>query len=332
MAGTRRGGFTLVELLVVITIIGILIALLLPAVQAAREAARRAQCVNQLKQLGLALHNYHESNSTFPPAAWAGLNQLSWPVLILNYVEQSAIYSQVNFKATGADCWTVNRWIALQQLTTLICPSASSSIRKGQSGGTGATGDDNPSPPPSGTATRTYTTHYFGILGPKGTIPQSNPTRQYTYLGTTGHGQFGQEGILTVFWSPSSPWISRNTCNTFADIRDGSSNTFLLGEISWERGNTNANCYRSWVRGVNYNGQDTGSACCPAKNIINGINLVPYGSGNFNDVSFGSNHPGGCNFAMGDASVRFVSETIDMDVYRATASRSGNESLSATSQ
>src|SRR5580704_14713034 len=104
---TNRRGFTLIELLVVIAIIGVLIALLLPAVQAAREAARRAQCVNNLKQIGIALHNYHDQNGAFPTGgivniklsrgAWgANASMLSWRVLVLPQVEQSNLYNAIN--------------------------------------------------------------------------------------------------------------------------------------------------------------------------------------------------------------------------------------------
>src|SRR5579872_6525869 len=102
---SRRRGFTLIELLVVIAIIAVLIALLLPAVQAAREAARRTQCKNNMKQLALALHNYHDTNFVFPPG-WHGANQAAWGMQLLPYCEFKPIYNLVNFnipmvQATG---------------------------------------------------------------------------------------------------------------------------------------------------------------------------------------------------------------------------------------
>ncbi len=129
-----RPAFTLVELLVVIAIIGVLVALLLPAIQSAREAARRAQCTNQLKQLGLALHNYHDVHRTFPPS---GLHNRdghgasatssswgpSWIVMTLPFLEQEALYSQYDFSLTRARDG-VNRTVVGVEIPSLRCPVA----------------------------------------------------------------------------------------------------------------------------------------------------------------------------------------------------------------
>lgn len=314
MAARRRSGFTLVELLVVIAIIGILIALLLPAVQAAREAARRSQCSNHLKQLGVALHNYHDTFLKFPPAGWATGNKLPWITSILPFIEQKPLYDKVNFEASstaaGDPTYGQNTLIASEPISTLLCPSCNQL----------QTSSTHPSElytkPGTTTAVANYTTHYYGVLGPRGTIPQfggtvPNPAPTYRYEGPSGHGDFSMEGVM-----------GRNRCYNFRDITDGTSNTFLLGELSWNK----SKVFRTFVRGVLDN--TSGSA----KNVVDGINVTPFGSTNFNSVSFGSEHPGGCHFAMADASVRFVSETVDMDIYRATASRESGEPKTISSQ
>lgn len=297
--GRGLRAFTLVELLVVIAIIGILIALLLPAVQAAREAARRSQCANHMKQLGTALHNYHDTYRIFPPAGWDGGNRLSWIPPIFPFIEQKPLYDKVDFSAQSSDSYTygLNALVASQPIATLQCPSAN------QLRSLGGDTAEKYTDPDTGVQTQTYTTHYYGVLGPKGTIPGTSLS--YQTDGATGHGGFSTEGV-----------IGRHKCFAMRDITDGTSNTFLLGELSWNK----ANVYRSFVRGIHAN---LTAAC--AKNVVHSINLIPYTSGNFNDVSFGSEHPGGCHFTLADASVRFVSETVDMDVYRATASRARGE-------
>ena len=120
-------GFTLVELLVVIAIIGILIALLLPAVQAAREAARRAQCLNNLKQLGLGLHNYHDAMKSFPPGhilypTSSMGDYVTWPLFLFPYVEQGALYEQNDFSSSWGGCGR-NSAVLSQALPTFQCPS-----------------------------------------------------------------------------------------------------------------------------------------------------------------------------------------------------------------
>ena len=295
----RSRAFTLVELLVVIAIIGILIALLLPAVQAAREAARRSQCSNNLKQLGLALHNYHDTYRTFPAGGWASANRLSWHVAVLPFVEQAPLYDQVNFNATT---WQENLHIAVTPISAFLCPSGTK-METGYPSGESYV--DN------GTTHVTYTAHYYGVLGPKGPLPQ-DATRNYSLAGVTGQGDYATQGVLI-----------RHACKGFRDITDGTANTFLLGELSWNE----ANAYRVVVRGCE------AALSAGTRNVTHTINLIPYNNtNNFNDASFGSEHPGGCLFAIADGSVRFISETIDMALYRAAASRDGGEVKTAISE
>jgi prepilin-type N-terminal cleavage/methylation domain-containing protein len=320
MNRNKRRGFTLVELLVVIAIIGILIALLLPAVQAAREAARRSQCSNNLKQLGLAMHNYHDVHKAFPPAAWSSRNQLSWVTMILPFIEQQPLHDQIDFVAAAYN--NANRGAGANQIGALLCPS-SKTIRNTNAG-------DNFTVTGSPTVI-TYTTHYYGILGPEGTNPVSAAAYRMIPAPPTcptmnDHGGYADQGIL-----------GPDRCRSFRDVIDGTSNTLLLGEISWEM----AASYRNFVRGIGVNGtnindpvnpENRNAACCSAKNVQYQINLVRYTSGNFNDVSFGSQHPGGCHFAVADGSVTFISETVDMALYLAAASRDGKEPRTAIGQ
>ena len=284
-----RTGFTLIELLVVIAIIAILIALLLPAVQQAREAARRSQCQNNLKQLGLALHNYHDAHAVFPPGAMTDQpgNSLGFHVLILPFVDQAPLYNTVDFNITN---YAQARVYAVNRIPVYLCPSSpaehsthSADVHNGR---------------------MNYTTHYYGIMGPTGTNPAGGTYRHDP--NPAGHGGFAQQGVL-----------GRLTSNSFRDIPDGSSNTFLAGELSWK----DANCLRTWIRGIDTD-QNAAGSC---KNIVDGINQTAYSSGNFNNVSFGSEHTGGTHFVMGDGAVKFVSENVNLAVYKSTASRDGGE-------
>jgi prepilin-type N-terminal cleavage/methylation domain-containing protein len=291
----RRKAFTLVELLVVIAIIGILVALLLPAIQAAREAARRTECNNKLKQLGLALHNYHDTYKLLPPGGMSGGNRLGWQVLILPFLEMQALHSQINFEAyTGNGYDTaVSGSLQTEPVPPYICPSA---VR--------AKWFENGS-------NTIYTTHYYGIMGPKGTNVATGGTYRWDNTSAAGHGGHALQGAM----------LRRDSVG-LNEVLDGTSNTFLVGEMSWSRTKDNLDntSFRKWYRGCD------GSAAASTKNILDGINITRYnGSNNFNDVSFGSEHPGGCQFARCDASVKFVSDNIDIGVYKATASKDGGE-------
>jgi len=297
----------LIELLVVIAIIAILIALLLPAVQQAREAARRTECKNKLKQIGLALHNYHDVSNCFPPSSFSVGNRLSWHVFILPNVDQAPLYNQVNFNLPNySDAGYTNLFQPVQ-LTMWTCPSAGQKYWMGYS-----------------SEPTLQTTHYYGLLGPK--TPAGGPvTYQCAGISSTAnecqvptaaaHGGYSRHGIL-----------GRNTKTRFGDITDGSSNTFLVGEISNSMTTAKVDMvgYRRWWRGFD------GTASASAKNVVYSINSKGYnGSNDFNDIGMGSNHTGGCHFLMGDGTVRFVSENIDKNAYFATASMDSGEVATA---
>jgi prepilin-type N-terminal cleavage/methylation domain-containing protein len=297
----KRRGFTLVELLVVIAIIGVLVALLLPAVQAAREASRRTRCQNNLRQIAIALSNYHDTFKCFPPGG-ISTNETSWTVLVLPFLEQKNLYEQFDFSKGGYTSNShVNRnALALNRMDGYICPT--SPIQKMQLGGSH---HENLGEVISGQIP--YTTHYYGVMGPKGTNPTTGGA--YEQRSSGSHGGFGTQGMFDC-----------NGDTRLAEVTDGTSNTFLVGEISWFNQQTGTR-YRSWMRGCD-NDWSAGS-----RNVAAGINTPSFAI--FNDIAFGSEHAGnGANFCLVDSSVRFIPQSIDFGVYKSAASRDGGESKS----
>jgi len=308
----RRNAFTLIELLVVIAIIAILIALLLPAIQKVREAASRMQCQNNIRQLAVGLHNFHDVLKGFPRAGEVR-NQLSWHVFILPYIEQQNLYAQFDLSPSGNYNSTANRNVhALNRIAMFLCPT--SSIEKMQTGGGHHVNDSERIGGSTGTIV--YTTHYYGVLGPMGMNPVTSlaydhdATNLDTYGGLATQGIFMPERVTATATSDTG-W-------SLPQITDGSSNTLMLGEISWV---SNATRYRTWIRGC-----QTVGVCAGCRNVTNAINTPGYDL--FNDIAFGSMHFGGTNFAFGDGSVRFIHQSINLGTYRALASRNGGEAVS----
>jgi prepilin-type N-terminal cleavage/methylation domain-containing protein/prepilin-type processing-associated H-X9-DG protein len=313
----KKRGFTLIELLVVIAIIAILIGLLLPAVQKVREAAARMSCQNKMKQLGLALHNYHDVNGKFPPGAQEqvfaqGTTTLiagtSWITFILPQIEQDNLFRQYNFSLAFNS--PANGLFAANVVPTLYCPSGP---------------DPKSRLDPNGNLTTAVSTHYYGVMGPGGlTNPTANVVGGLTYNYTVGNpntnGAWSAHGILSQYRDATGS-VSTGRLIKITDITDGTTNTLMLGErsVNFQPNSTNINDYRAWTRG------NTGGSGA-TKNVTYPINSTWYnGSNNFNDISFGSNHSGGCNFALGDGSVRFVTQTINQQLYMAAASINSGE-------
>ncbi|WP_419192588.1 DUF1559 domain-containing protein [Kolteria novifilia] len=293
-----RAAFTLVELLVVIAIIGVLVSLLLPAVQQAREAGRRMQCGNNLKQLGVALHTYAEAHGVLPPGGMCD-NELSWLVMILPMTERQSLYDQFSlvagpYEGSGGTGPGKNEH-ALNRIPTFLCPTASSDLA-----------NYNPERIPPNTGTFPYTTHYYGVMGPIGTNPVTGSAYTSDSRGSA-YASIAQQGML---YNDSSV--------RFAQVTDGLSKTFLIGETSW----TGYDRYRSWVRGCDP--YSNGLAMAAAKNA----RYQPSGFSNigaFNEGAFGSNHPGGVHFLNADGSLVFLSENVDFETFLGLSSRNGGE-------
>jgi prepilin-type N-terminal cleavage/methylation domain-containing protein len=286
-------GFSLIELLVVVAIIAVLVALLLPAVQKVREAAQRTQCANNLRQLGIALHNYENAYGYFPAAGNAS-NDLGWHVYLLPYIEHDNLYKEFDLSSSGTYTDTPGRREHAQlRINLFICPS--SLTRRGTL--------QAEYEPPAATGSPPWTTDYYGVLGPKGTNPITGQTYRWNNSGP--HGGFAQQGPF-----------QQGTPTRIAEIPDGTSTTLFVGELSWT--DITGTRYRAWTRGCHAH-----TACASAKNIVNAPG-VP-GVTIFDDMAFGSQHIGGTYFCMADGSVHFVPEGISLGVYYSLASRDGEE-------
>ena len=288
----RVRGFTLIELLVVIAIIAILIALLLPAVQQAREAARRMQCQNNLKQIGLALSNYHDQHLALPMGSTSngGKGWWGWAALILPQLELTPAYNLINFE--HSDCCVYNRALQLASqpdagsnpYRVLICPS---DFRGGEKV---THGWANP-------VTPACSAYPCGDLVPG------------TYLGVSGDKGFACAGTLTG----NGALFSRSSVR-MAGIRDGTSQTMLIGERGLSQGmvwgwlicgGTECEQYISTEQGLSPGGD------------------LPCSAGIIE--RFWSWHPGGAHFLFADGHVQMLSDSIDYATYTRLSTRAGND-------
>ncbi len=275
-AGLRRG-FTLIELIVVIGIIGVLVGLLVPAVQKVRESAARSHCQNNLKQIGLALHMYHGDNSRLPPSRLSDLHA-TWAVLILPYLDQSALYQQWNLPQTYYNQSAVAR---TTPVPVYFCPSR----RDAQTPpGVSVAGDQNDDPGPG--------PHVPGALGD---YAACTGTDNCDGADCTGERNGAFRAAVDQF--------GRNLGFVrFASIRDGLSNTFFVGEKhipidSFGRGPLDCSLYNGdyWL--------------CSTRSAGPKFPLADWRTGTV--PQFGSYHPGICHFLLGDGSVRPLSNAID---------------------
>ncbi len=328
-----RSGFTLIELLVVIAIIAILIALLVPAVQKVREAAARTQCQNNLKQLALACHNYHDTNKSLPrdgselfPATSHGAGgqpgtgccgvagpHWSWIARSLPYIEQQGLYDRAGIPTGFMNANAASLAVIATVLPMLTCPADISprtttnaadlagitvavSSYKGCAGANwGADVYPNDS--------------LFSTPWPNTTVGVASPM-----------GFNGLERGDGIFWRGDARFGKMPLTN----ITDGTSNTFMIGEdvpeiIEWN----------AW----SYSNGSTATCAIPPNTGIT-IGTPTLGPSDWGDwpqrYSFRSRHPGGMSFALADASVRWISETIPLQIYRAMATRASNETFNPT--
>jgi prepilin-type N-terminal cleavage/methylation domain-containing protein/prepilin-type processing-associated H-X9-DG protein len=331
----RSVGFTLVELLVVIAIIGILIALLLPAVQAAREAARRIQCTNNLKQISLAAHLYHDAARRFPPAYLSGWNfstpsprkrGISLFVHLLPYLEMKNLYDRWPFEDPDL-AFVGDKESLAAQGPNLLCPSEPES--------------DNPLD--------------YGSKHVQGIVQPPRHMKVTSYCGNAGtrsyHPQSGflkTDGDFFMAGPDSMPQPNQQPVR-IADITDGTSNTLFFGE----RSRTDRNYDTFAAQGWDWEFRYYGNWCGASPLVVAHVTLSSYSPINYRlpfsyetrggasppagsaadfkyyidrrVCAYGSNHPGGATISLADGSVRFFSETIPLHILQALSTRAGGE-------
>lgn len=307
-------GFTLIELLVVIAIIAVLVAILLPAVQQAREAARRSQCQNNLKQFGIALHSYHEAMGTFPQAkvygtetqgaAWIAGNGLSWRVMLLPYMDQAGIYNQLDM-SEWLQTRTINNTFAkfhAKEIQGFFCPSDPTDRVRTGSWGTNSAG-----------------TNYAAMAG--------------AAIGTAVvpfQGSCGAAGLPTM--TDNSGGLSFKG-RKMGEFLDGTSTTLMVGEVY--RGKsfynlcanadiTNQRCGR-WMEESGWCSADTsrGPNNTLRDEVDWGDQIAPGGRTGARPIS--STHAGGASVLMADGAVKFASNEVDIAMWRALGSAAGKD-------
>jgi len=324
-SGRRPFGFTLVELLVVIAIIGILVALLLPAIQAAREAARRSQCGNNMKQLGVALHNYHDAHAVFPPGVIANtLNAsmgapqafpgaMSWMPLVLPFMEQGPLYEELLPWMSTRNSMHFPSRIMNSVVPSLMCPSDPAAPKTGVIHGEGSPWDAAPPDYNDG-----FSGNYLLCHGSELVTQNNSPAIPGGAFATAMNGMFFYRSRIRM-----------------ASVRDGTAHTVmgaeiitlpeLAGQRDW-RGRYYRADHLSSIFSTNLPPNTTAAdwtRVCQAGNP----SYAPCFTNTDTQYLFArSFHPGGVQVVLADASVRFVANTIDTQTWRALGTREGEES------
>lgn len=318
----RRRAFTLIELLVVIAIIAILVALLLPAVQQAREAARRSSCKSNMKQIGIALHNYHEIHNTLPPG-WVGatsgqghhvdgMNGFAWGTFLLPSLEQASTFDQIDFNLSMNNNTinaVKNRDLIKRNFPVFLCPSDSKKKEVFDV-------EDSSNVVVASLAA----TNYVGVFASE--YKNGAPIGYYDELDDC-------EGLAAGFQCRSNGTFFHNSSIGFKDIVDGLSSTLVVAERASEVkedtdgdeiGDTLVDSYSTWS-GVVPNTEEN------LAKILGHASEPPNLGHHPDDLS--SRHRGGAHYLVGDGSVHFISESIDTDVIRGLATIRGNENVQA---
>jgi len=309
-----RRGFTLIELLVVIAIIAVLIGLLLPAVQKVREAANRAKCANNMKQIGLALHSYHDANGHFPMNTWVVIaypksRQTNWTWHIMPYIEQENLYRSIDMKeALGPNWLAVNGKAFSIVVPTYQCPSDVGGVVSSNASNNGLA-----------------ISNYAGCYSPDGTLVERTVTPTDTHNDLYGSQAWRNPATRIALFN-------YNTRRTMAWVTDGMSNTVVVSEVIGGdfRGMWHSNS------GVAYTHHATPNSSTPDAHwgmggCVSRPNAPCDGRGTawgLIDIAARSNHSGGVNCLLGDGSVRFVRNDVNLQLWQAVASINAAEVVS----
>lgn len=333
MRRPKHRGFTLVELLVVIAIIGILVALLLPAIQAAREAARRSQCTNNLKQVAVALHNYHDTHRTFPRFSYYPAGQGHWQgysvhVRLLPFIERAGLYDEIRIASEefGISGHTINSVHQRERVGAYVCPSDQ------------AFPDANwPSNCNYPVSAGSNTVWISSLNQQNGVFRRDQETDMGAVLdGTSNTIMLGEQVVGDndgASYTPISDvargiaWSATNSSTQQGPITAADLTAYGTACAGVVKTNHTSTAGQSWLRPVNFytvfntlaspNWMYPTCMACSGCSAGDSVGVFPARS----------RHPGGANHALADASVRFLADTIDTTLYQALGSRNGQEAV-----